>query len=176
MTTNRKLGIIALILGALALTAGDSLRSSRVSVDPKELASRIQHELDHVDPQELAEWIAEKKEGYRLIDLRSEPEFSLYHIPGAERMDLPALMDSSFDKQETLVVYSQGGVHSAQAMFLLWAKGHDKTLMLKGGISAWEADVLHRSPSLHPPDSTSGKQKLPKKPLGREEENFRREC
>src|SRR3972149_5329097 len=81
-TTNRNLAIAALVLAALALVAGES--SHRVSVDPKEFAYRIQNELDHMDPLELSEWISSKREGFRLIDLRTAAEFAGYHIPGAE--------------------------------------------------------------------------------------------
>ena len=177
--TNRNLAVAALVLAALALVAGGS--SSRVSVDPKELAHRIQNELDHVDVLELSEWISAEKEGYRLVDLRTAEEFNRYHIPGAEHITLPELVETKFRKNETIVLYSEGGVHSAQAMFLLWTKGYDNVFMLKGGIAQWEADVLHkpeapamkRSPSS---DSTSTKKPLPKRPQLKEEEKFRREC
>lgn len=177
--TNRNLAIAALVLAALALVAGGS--THKVSVDPKEFASRIQNELDHVDALELSEWISSKKEGYHLIDLRSAEEFDRYHIPGAKHMTLPELMDAKFKKNETIILYSEGGVHSAQAMFLLWTKGYNNVFMLKGGIAEWEADVLHkvdapatkRAPSS---DSTAVQKPLPKKPQLRKEEKFRREC
>ena len=176
---NRNLAITALVLAALALVAGES--SHRVSVDPEELAYRIQNELDHVDPLELSEWVSSKREGYRLIDLRTKEEFDQYHIPGAEHITLPELLEMKFRKNETLVIYSEGGIHSAQAMFLLWTKGYTGVFMLKGGIAAWEADVLHKgdAPATkrpHTPDSLSVPRTLPKKPQLREEEKFRREC
>ena len=178
-TTNGNLAIAALVLAALALVAGES--SHRVSVDPKEFAYRIQNELDHMDPLELSEWISSKREGFRLIDLRTAAEFAGYHIPGAELMDLPELMEMKFRKDETIVLYSEGGIHSAQAMFLLWTRGYNNVFMLKGGIAAWEADVLHKgdTPATkrpHAPDSLSVPRTLPKKPQLREEEKFRREC
>jgi len=177
--TNRNLAVAALVLAALALVAGGS--SQRVSVDPKEFASRIQNELDHVDALELSEWISTKKEGYRLVDLRSVGEFDRYHIPGAEHIPLPELMEKKFKKNETIVLYSEGGVHSAQAMFLLWTKGYNNVFMLKGGIAEWETDVLHKmdGPPVKPPsssDSTAKKKPLPKKPQLQEEEKFRRQC
>ncbi len=177
--TNRNLAIAALSLAALALVAGGS--SHRVSVDPKEFASRIQNELDHVDALELSEWISTKREGYRLIDLRTAEEFARYHIPGAEHIALPDLVDTRFKKSETIVLYSEGGVHSAQAMFLLWTKGCNNVFMLRGGIAEWEADVLHKldAPAVkrHPlSDSSATKKPLPKKPQLQEEERFRRQC
>jgi rhodanese-related sulfurtransferase len=176
--TNRTLAIAALILASLALVAGESSR--RVTVDPEELAYRIQNELDHVDPLELSDWISTKREGYRLIDLRTPEEFARYHIPGAANTTLPELIDMRFRKTETIVLYSEGGIHSAQAMFLLWTKGYDNVFMLKGGIAAWEADVLHKRPrpksddQSHPADTV--KKTPPKKPNLKEEEKFRREC
>jgi 3-mercaptopyruvate sulfurtransferase SseA len=50
---------------------------------------------------------------------------------------------SHYDKKQSIVLYSEGGVHSAQAMFLLWMQGYRNVLMLKGGLNEWNADVLH---------------------------------
>lgn len=174
MRKNKHLAIAALALASLALVAGEPSR--RAVIDPKALAYRIQHELDHVDPLELSGWISAGRRDFRLIDLRDAAEFSEYHIPGAENISLTQLMETEFAKDETIVLYSEGGVHSAQAMFLLWAEGYNGAFMLKGGIAAWEADVLHRSGNAHPSDSSSTGKPAPKKPALREEENFRREC
>lgn len=175
--TNRNLAFVALLVGVLALIAGQPLHSNRVSVDPAALAYKIEHELDHVTPEELENWIQNRKSGFQIIDLRSESEFAMYHIPGAERLDLTSVMGAPLDKNTDIVLYSEGGVHSAQAMFLLWAKGYTKVFMLKGGIEAWNADILHRSmaPS-SPSDSLSTQKPLQHPKSLNEEEKFRNEC
>jgi rhodanese-related sulfurtransferase len=151
LSLNVKLGSIAAALAVLALFAGSSYRGTRVPLNPKELAYRIQNELDHVTSSELASWIMENKTGYRIVDLQDEQSFHSYHIPGAENKSLPSLLDAPYDTSETIVLYSEGGVHSAQAMFLLWAQGYNNVLMLKGGINDWKDEILH--PNLSKADS-----------------------
>ena len=140
---NHNLGIAALILALLVLVAGDSYRGDGTVIDPKELAYKVEHELDHVSAIELAHWIMDGKKGFRLVDLRDSTEFSKYHIPKAENRSLTSLVDGHFAKREPIVLYSEGGVHSAQAMFLLWAQGYKNVFMLKGGMNEWNDDVLH---------------------------------
>lgn len=170
--TNRRLALLALGLAGLALVAGGPLRSSRTTIDTKGLAYKIEHELDHVTPAELKQWIDSGKTDLQLIDLRGEEEFLAYHIPGSERMDLPTLVDTALERNVDIVLYSEGGVHSAQAMFLLWARGYTRVYMLKGGIQAWNADVLHRtSPGTVPQEPSAKKPNQLK-----EDDSFRREC
>ena len=170
--TNRRLALLALGLAGLALVAGSPLHSPRTTIDTKELAYKIEHELDHVTPAELEQWISSGKTDLRVIDLRSEEEFLAYHIPGSERMDLPTLVDTPLERNADIVVYSEGGVHSAQAMFLLWANGYTRVYMLKGGIRAWDADVLHGTSPTPTPQEPSTKKPNQLK----EDDSFRREC
>ena len=141
--TNSKLGVLAIVLGFLSLFAGESRKGNGMPIDPKELARRVQNELDHVTATELASWIMQRRTDFRLIDLRDATAFKEYHIPGAQNILLPSLVESHFDKNQSIVLYSEGGVHSAQAMFLLWAEGYDKVYMLKGGLNEWKDDVLY---------------------------------
>jgi rhodanese-related sulfurtransferase len=141
--TNVKLGIGVVILALLGLLAGESYKGRGVSIDPNELAYLIQNELDHVTAIELANWIMEQRTDYRVIDLRDSTAFRQYHIPGAENLSLPSLVGTRFAKNQSIVLYSEGGVHSAQAIFLLWAQGFKKVYMLKGGMNEWQEDVLH---------------------------------
>ena len=66
-----------------------------MTIDLKELATIIDDEGDHVTAGELAGWIVEGRSDYRLIDLRSEPEYAAYHVPTAENVTLTALPDAT---------------------------------------------------------------------------------
>jgi rhodanese-related sulfurtransferase len=141
--TNVKLGIGVVVLALIGLLVGESYKNRGVSIDPKELSYIIQNELDHVRASELATWIMQGRADFRIIDLRDSTAFRQYHIPGAQNLSLPSLVGTRFAKNESIVLYSEGGVHSAQAMFLLWAQGYKKVFMLKGGMKEWEDEVLH---------------------------------
>jgi len=141
LTLNQKLALGTLVLGAVALFA-TPYPGSRVTLDAKELALAVATEADHVEAPELAAWIIESRADYRLIDLRSDPEYAQYHIPTAVNVPMGGLTDAGLGRQETLVLYSDGGIHSAQAWMLLKAQGYKGAYMLKGGLEEWKDRVV----------------------------------
>jgi rhodanese-related sulfurtransferase len=110
-TLNRKLAIVAVALGTLALLAQPH-RGPFVKLDARELASVVEAEVDHVTAPELASWIVEGRADYPLL------------------------------RNEKIVLYSEGGIHSAQAWMLLRARGYEAVYMVLGGLDAWQDEVL----------------------------------
>jgi rhodanese-related sulfurtransferase len=141
LSPSQKLGVIALGLGVVALFAQPS-RGNVVTVDLDELAELIDSERDHVTVEEVAAWIVEGRADYRLIDLRSEAEYATYHIPTAENVTLSSLPEASLQPAEKIVLYSEGGIHGAQAWMLLRGKGYANTYTLQGGLDEWKEAVL----------------------------------
>lgn len=142
MTTNRKLGLVLVLLGLLAAFAGSPYSGGKVSMDTVELARVVEKEADHVSPEEMADWIIQGKADFRLVDLRTEQEFAEYHIPGAENIRLTGLADAGLQRNEKIVLYSEGGIHSAQAWMLLKARDYRGVYMLRGGLEEWKDRVL----------------------------------
>jgi hypothetical protein len=141
LSTNQRLALVAFMLGLVAVFARPTQGGS-VTLSPQELAVIVQKEVDHVRPLELADWIIKGRVDYRLIDLRDEQAFAAYHIPGAENIQLAALPSSDLARNEKVVLYSDGGIHAAQAWFLLRAKGFRAVYMLFGGLDGWKEEVL----------------------------------
>jgi rhodanese-related sulfurtransferase len=141
LTLNQGLAFLALTLGTLAL-ASQPHRGPFVKLDARELALVVEQEVDHVTPTELAAWIVEGRADYRLIDLRTGEEYGAYHIPTAENVPLSGLADFPLLRTEKIVLYSEGGIHSAQAWMLLRAQGYDAAYFLLGGLDAWQDEVL----------------------------------
>ena len=141
LTINQKLAALAFVLGAVALFAQPH-RGPFVKLDGRELALVVEQEVDHVTAPELAAWIVEGRADYRLIDLRSAAEYATYHIPTAENVLLSDLVDYPLLRTEKVVLYSEGGIHSAQAWMLLRAQGHESAYMVLGGLDAWKDEVL----------------------------------
>lgn len=141
LTLNQKLAVAAVALGALALFAAP-YPGSKVTLDARELALVVGTAADQVAAHELAAWIIESRADYRLIDLRTEAEFARYHIPTAVNIPMNALADAGLGRQEKLVLYSEGDMHSAQAWMLLKAQGYKGAYMLKGGLEAWKDEVV----------------------------------
>ena len=141
LTLNQKLAAVALALGALALFSQPH-RGPFVKLDARELALVVEQEVDHVKPAELAAWIVEGRSDYRLIDLRTPDEFAAYHIPTAENAELTALAGYPLLRNEKIVLYSEGGIHSAQAWLLLRAQGYEGVYTVLGGLDGWKDEVL----------------------------------
>jgi rhodanese-related sulfurtransferase len=141
LTLNQKLAAVALVLGAGALFSQPH-RGPVVKLDTRELAIIVEKEVDHVKPAELAAWIVEGRTDYRLLDLRSEAEFAAYHVPTAENVPVSALPGFPLLPNEKVVLYSEGGIHAAQAWFLLRAQGHKAVYTVLGGLDGWKDEVL----------------------------------
>jgi rhodanese-related sulfurtransferase len=141
LTLNQKLAALAVVLGAIAVFARPT-PGGTVSIDPAELAVIVQTEADHVVPPDLADWIVAGRADFRVVDIRDEKAFTEYHIPGAENVRLAQLPDAGFARNEKIVLYSDGGIHSAQAWFLLKAKGYKGVYMLRDGLDGWKDQVL----------------------------------
>jgi rhodanese-related sulfurtransferase len=142
LSLNRKLGLFAFVLGFLALFAGSPYHGSEATVNAKELALIVEKEVDHVGVETLADWIIQGKSDYRLIDLRNEKDFIEYHIPSAENITLSGLDQSNLQHNEKIILYSDGGIHSAQAWMLLEAKGYKGVYILRGGLEEWKDQIL----------------------------------
>jgi rhodanese-related sulfurtransferase len=141
----------AAVAGALAPLAGSPYRraaeprtaaSARGAIDVAELARVVADQDDHVSAVDLAAWIRAGKPGLRVVDVRSPSEFHAYHIPGAENVPIESLAAMPFSSEDTVVLYSEVGVHGAQAWVFLRALGHRKVFFLRNGLHEWLDDVL----------------------------------
>jgi rhodanese-related sulfurtransferase len=146
--TRRALAAVAVSLALLAAVAGSPTRGSSgagsaSSLNAPALAKEIEREEDHVTPRELAEWIRANKPGLHVLDVRTDSEFAAYHIPSAERVSLADVASRAPVQGETLVLYSEGGAHAAQAWVLLRARGHAQVYFLRGGLLDWLDDVMN---------------------------------
>lgn len=142
MNAARVLGAVLLALGAGAAVSGDPTGDARSTIDPRALALEVGGKTDHVSVEELAAWIIEGRSDYRLFDVREPEEFAQYHIPVAESVPLVALHRDIAPRNETIVLCSEGGIHAAQAWFLMKAMGFEHVYLLFGGLEEWKDVVL----------------------------------
>lgn len=145
-----RLALLAFVLGLVAVF-GDPYGGGAVTLKPQELAVMVQKEVDHVSVQELAGWIIQQRSDYRLIDLRDPQAYATYHIPSAENLAITELPGDTLARNEKIVLYSEGGIHSAQAWFLMKAEGYQGVYILRGGLDEWNDGILY--PAL-PADAT----------------------
>lgn len=142
----------AALAGALAPLAGSPYRravgappagaSPAAGLDIAALAREVAEQEDHVSAVELATWIRARRPGLRVIDVRTASEYAAFHIPSAEHVPIEQLAAGRFGAGETVVLYSELGVHGGQAWVLLRALGHRRVLFLRGGLVEWLDDVM----------------------------------
>jgi len=141
--TRRVLMIIAIVAGLLAAISGSPYRGDRASIDVAQLAQMVAKEEDHVTALELAQWIRDRKEGLRVIDVRDDDAFAEYHIPRSELVSMSRITSTPFRDDETIVLISDGGAHAAQAWVFLRALGHRNVFFLRGGVGEWLDEVMN---------------------------------
>jgi rhodanese-related sulfurtransferase len=146
---------VALVLGVAAAFAGTPDRARNARLDVESLARAVEHEDDHVTAIELAEWIRARRPGLRVVDIRSSDEFDALHIPTAERIPLSDLSKTAFRRDETIVLYSEGGAHAGQGWVFLRALGYTQVYFLRGGLREWLDDVM--SPVIAPTATDSAR-------------------
>ncbi|MGA8089338.1 MAG: DUF6691 family protein [Terracidiphilus sp.] len=134
------LGLAA--VGLFAAFAGDPYRGSRTTIDTKDLAVRVDRGADLIEPVQLADWIIQDRNDFRLIDLRAEKDYSVYHIPTAQDAPLASLNQNFAAHNEKLVLYSNDSLEAAKAWFLLESQGYKSVYVLSGGLQGWKDFVL----------------------------------
>lgn len=152
LNLNKKLALIAIVLAVTALIIGSPTNKTKVTINQNELALMISKGADHIEVEELADWIIQGKMDYRLLDLRDDKSFDEYHIPTAENVPISDLMNYPFERNEKIILYSDGGIHSSQAWFLLKSKGYKSAYFIIGGLDEWKDKILFPAA---PVDSTT---------------------
>lgn len=130
----RALAMIAGILGALALFAGD----------PYPGGTRPDHAgaVSYVGPVELARWIRDGTARVRVIDVRARSQFEAYHIPGAEHVAWQELRRRPWPREETVVVYADADARALEASRLLRTRGVEGSRILRGGLLTWIDSIV----------------------------------
>jgi sulfur-carrier protein adenylyltransferase/sulfurtransferase len=83
-----------------------------------------------------------------LLDVRQEPEYAEFHLPGAALSPLPDLPDrlGSLDRTKPVMVYCRSGMRSAAAAKLLSGAGFGPVMNLLGGAMAWQGAAATGGP------------------------------
>jgi len=130
----------ALILATLAAASGNAPLSSVGRL--QSIAGEVDHETDHIDALALARWIHDRHRHLRILDVRDDLAPDDYRIPGAEDVPVQRIPTLPVERGDTIVIYSDGGGHAAQAWILLRLRGVPDIYTLRDGYEAWEEDVL----------------------------------
>jgi rhodanese-related sulfurtransferase len=146
----KRVGILAIILGFIAIFAGSPYDRSTTRVNVKELTTVSVKEDHSINADDLADWIIKGKYDYRLVDLRNPEVYSEYNIPGSENIPIRNLIESDLMRNEKIILYSDDETVAAQAWFILKADKFKSVYILEGGLNSWKDDVLFPKLSTDP--------------------------
>jgi rhodanese-related sulfurtransferase len=146
---NRKTAVLLLLIfGALLAISPAGMRKA-TTLSPREVASDVINRSDHITAEELAALIIDKDPNLLIVDLRSAEEYNQFHIEGAINIPLSQLFEQEsldmLSPDYNIVVYSNGGTHSAQAWVLLKEMGINCYTLL-GGLNYWAEAIMNPEP------------------------------
>lgn len=142
LSLNKKLALIAITLGIIALFAGDPYGGTTIKVNEKDIALSTVGNSDKVSVTELADWIIKDKSDFELIDLRSEEKFNEYTIPGSQCIPIEQIPSSDLLRNQKIILFSDDDIASSQAWFILKSKKYNGVYILDGGLNEWKDKIL----------------------------------
>lgn len=128
-----------LLLPAAVLRSASGEEVFQGMPDAAGLLEQVQEGSDHIEPEVLADRLLAGDASLLLIDIRMPEEFAAFHIATSVNVamaDLPAYL-SSQGADKTVVLYSNGMTHPAQARDALTRMGHQNVLMLTDGLQGF---------------------------------------
>lgn len=153
----RKAGALALVLGALAVLIVGSPdtadRWARISAEKERL---ITNREVQIHPGELLASLADDRLKVRMLDVRPESDFNMFHIQGAQRVDPAALLPltkellASSTENTVYVVMSNDEVAATEAWRVLVAESVPNVYILEGGINYWLSIFAAEEPAIVP--------------------------
>jgi rhodanese-related sulfurtransferase len=138
-TVHRRLAIIAGLLGALAVAAGEP-HSSDVRRGSAGRASATG--ASDVGVLDVARWLRDRNARMRLVDIRADSQFAAYHIPAAEHVRTEDLGRREWRRDEAVVIYADDDLRAEEASLRLRAFGVEPTHVLGGGVVAWIDSIV----------------------------------
>jgi SulP family sulfate permease len=99
-------------------------------------------QVPEIEPRQL--WEKMHEDGAPLVvDVREPREYERAHIPNAELIRLPELLDDpQIPRDRPVVLVCRGGRRSSRAAAVLRQREFDNVRVLHGGTQAWERENL----------------------------------
>lgn len=141
----KKLVLLALVMGFIAIFAGSPYDTVHTTVNTKELAIETLNSDNKIEPLVLADQLIKGYGEFKIVDLRKENEYKNYFIPGAINIPVSDILDSKLLRNEEILLYSDDESVASQGWFLLRSAGYKGVYILDGGLKAWKDKVLFPS-------------------------------
>ncbi len=136
-------GSLFLLAGAAAVI-GQPSAERRWDLKADELQPRLADRAVFIHPMEVAELTQDTAIYVRVLDLRPERQFNLFHLRNATRVTLDRLQDPAYAKSlkalpgnTVLFTVSNDDELAAEGWRLLAAQGVPNVYVVEGGINRW---------------------------------------
>ena len=108
------------------------------------LMASVNSAEDHIEPEELADRLMAGEPGWVVVDVRPAVEFAAFHIRGAINIPLAQLAEelAPYKGKGTIILYSNGMTHPAQARDSLQRRGYNNVYLLTDGIIGFRERCL----------------------------------
>ena len=112
--------------------------------DEKALMKSVEGGLDHVEPEILADRLMAGATDLVVVDLRPAAEFKAFHIRSAQNVPLAELAETLQPQKNrgSIVLYSNGMTHPAQARDSLQRQGYGNVFLLTDGLVGFQERCL----------------------------------
>ena len=123
---------VALFLALLAMIVGNPTNKEDYPYWNFKSSQMNLFNLSEISVTELSRWIMNKRNDFIIIDSRSKIENLNYQIPFS--YDREIIIDSSFNKINSFVIYSQDGALPEELWYSLYNKKDKNLYPLHGGL------------------------------------------
>lgn len=122
--------------GLLLMPIGETSNEPGGSPAAPNLLAEVSDAVDHIEPEEVANRLMGGNRSILLVDIRSARDFAKYHIRGAVNIPLAELQAKveTLPAERTVVLYSNGTTHAAQAWLMMRQWGWSNVLVLTDGL------------------------------------------
>ncbi|TWT98772.1 YeeE/YedE thiosulfate transporter family protein [Neorhodopirellula pilleata] len=153
------IAIIGLAAALLILPTESQATSVHYAGSPtlsdSSLLALIEAASDHIEPEQVADRLLRGDTGVMLVDVRTADEYQHFHIRGAENIPISEVLTAlePYRDLDTIVLYSNGMTHPAQARDVLAMHGFTNVFMMTDGLRGF-LDRCVRPVSLRDEPST----------------------
>lgn len=135
------LGFGVLILLGLILAFAPVDKGNTPQLSTQALIEELQQGSQYIQAEELAHWIIDKDPAYQLVDIRSDADYTKYHIPDGVHIAFDKLASEEskdiLNNDKMIVLASNGNTRAGQAWILLKQLGYQDVFILAGGLNNW---------------------------------------
>jgi rhodanese-related sulfurtransferase len=142
-----KLAAVLLPLGIL-IAAIPAEKTQVGKTGPEEILAEMKDGSHLLSTDAVADLLVQKDPVLQLIDVRSQEEYEIFHLPGAVHVPLSNILAADysglFDQDVKMnVLYANGTTHASQAWVLLRQQGYGNLYVMQGGLNYWAETIMN---------------------------------